>query len=134
LEYLKGGLQLAVVLAVDFTGSNGDPSSPDSLHAFKYDGSMNDYQKAIYGVCDILLNYDSDKKIPMFGFGGIPHFPNFNTSTVQHCFSMTGDPENPWAYGLDSIMATYKHALDHSKLSGPTLFAPILSEAMKIAQ
>lgn len=35
LEYLKGGLQLNLIVAVDFTGSNGDPQTPTSLHAMK---------------------------------------------------------------------------------------------------
>jgi len=133
LDYLRGGSQLAVMVAIDFTGSNGDPISPDSLHAMKYDGSLNEYQRAIHGVCDILLHYDSDKKVPMFGFGGKPKFPTFTTPSVSHCFSMTGNPGNPWAYGLDGIMQTYLNALHHVELSGPTLFAPILQAAMKVA-
>jgi len=68
---------LSVIVAVDFTGSNGDPTFPDSLHAIKYDNTLNDYQKAIHGVCEILLNYDYDRKVPMFGFGGKPRFQNF---------------------------------------------------------
>ncbi len=133
LDYLRGGTQLAVMVAVDFTGSNGDPVSPDSLHAFKYDGSLNEYQRAIMGVCDILLHYDSDKKVPMFGFGGKPRYPNFTTPSVSHCFSMTGDQGNPWAYGLDGIMQIYANTLQHVELSGPTLFSPVLQTAMKIA-
>mmetsp|Transcript_20673 Transcript_20673/g.18086 ORF Transcript_20673/g.18086 Transcript_20673/m.18086 type:complete len:85 (+) Transcript_20673:819-1073(+) len=47
LEYLRGGVRLNVIVAIDFTKSNGDPKSDKSLHAFKADGSLNDYQKAI---------------------------------------------------------------------------------------
>lgn len=43
LDYLKGGTELAVMVAVDFTSSNGDPNAPDSLHALKYDGRLNAY-------------------------------------------------------------------------------------------
>ena len=133
LDYIRGGTQLSVIVAIDFTGSNGDPMSPDSLHALKFDGSLNEYQRAIKGVCEILLNYDSDKRVPMYGFGGRPKFPNMNSTMVSHCFPLTGNPENPWAYGLDGIMATYQNALKNVELSGPTLFAPILQEAMKVA-
>jgi hypothetical protein len=31
-DYLKGGWQLSLSIAIDFTGSNGDPSEPSSLH------------------------------------------------------------------------------------------------------
>jgi len=132
---LRGGTELAVIAAIDFTGSNGDPISPDSLHAIKYDGSLNEYQKALKGVCDILLNYDYDKKVPMYGFGGKPKFPGqMSSSSVSHCFSLTGNPQDPWAYGMDGIMKTYQTALQNVELSGPTLFAPLLQQAMKIAQ
>jgi len=79
LDYLKGGTELAVMCAIDFTSSNGDPNSPESLHAVKFDNRLNAYQSAIKGCCDILLNYDFDKKIPMYGFGGKPKFPNLST-------------------------------------------------------
>lgn len=32
LDYVRGGLALNFVVAVDFTGSNGDPHHPASLH------------------------------------------------------------------------------------------------------
>jgi len=134
LDYLAGGVQLSVILAIDFTGSNGHPRFDDSLHAIRYDGRLNEYQKAIYGVCDILLNYDYDKKIPAYGFGGKPRFPAMSSNIVSHCFPMTGDPSNPWCFGLEGIMGTYAAALQNVELSGPTLFAPILQQAMQISQ
>lgn len=33
-------------------------------------------------VGEILLEYDDDKMVPMFGFGAIPRFPNFTTNEV----------------------------------------------------
>ena len=32
LDYIRSGTQVNFTLAVDFTGSNGNPSSPSSLH------------------------------------------------------------------------------------------------------
>ena len=52
----------------------------------------NQYQKAIMAVSRILLNYDYDKRIPCFGFGGKPHFQYFNSTIVNHCFPLSGDP------------------------------------------
>lgn len=75
LDYIRGGLQLNLVTAIDFTGSNGHPMDVGSLHNLK-DINKNLYLQAIKAVGQILINYDSDKLVPMYGFGGIPKFPN----------------------------------------------------------
>ena len=134
LDYLRSGLQLNLMIGIDFTSSNGDPSSHDSLHAHHKDGSYNEYQKAIKGVCDILLNYDTDKRVLMFGFGGIPSFPNFSTKLTSQCFPLTGDPKNPWVEGIEGIMETYKKCFEYIELASPTYFEPILRQAMRIAK
>lgn len=40
IDYLKDGWQISFAVAIDFTGSNGDPKSPSSLH---YMGPNNQY-------------------------------------------------------------------------------------------
>ena len=32
LDYIRGGMQINLVVAIDFTGSNGSPNVPTSLH------------------------------------------------------------------------------------------------------
>jgi hypothetical protein len=34
LDYIFGGCEIALVIAIDFTLSNGEPQKPDSLHYF----------------------------------------------------------------------------------------------------
>lgn len=41
IEYLRGGLQLSFLAAIDFTGSNGVPTRPESLHYINPGGFMN---------------------------------------------------------------------------------------------
>lgn len=36
------------------------------------------------------MNYDSDKKIPAFGFGATTKF-NGNKMPVSHCFALSGN-------------------------------------------
>jgi len=31
-DYLRGGLNISTIISIDFTGSNGDPRTPSSLH------------------------------------------------------------------------------------------------------
>ena len=40
----------------------------------------NQYQMAISSIAQILLNYDTDKRIPAYGFGGKPSFPTMKSS------------------------------------------------------
>ena len=58
-------------IAIDYTGSNGDPKTPESLHFL---GPRNSYETAISKVGEILEPYDYDKKYPVFGFGAIADF------------------------------------------------------------
>jgi hypothetical protein len=54
------------------------------LHALRADGGLNAYQTAIKHCGEILLNYDYDKKVALYGFGAIPHLPNYNVSETEH--------------------------------------------------
>ena len=67
------GMEVALIVGIDFTRSNLDPSDPKSLHYFNAgdrDGKqLNDYVTAIRSVGEILQHYDSDKKYPVYGFG-----------------------------------------------------------------
>lgn len=79
-----------MVVAIDFTGSNGIATYPNSLHYMNPKGP-NQYQLAINFIGQILMNYDTDKKIPAFGFGAKPHFGTLNSNVVNHCFPLSGN-------------------------------------------
>ena len=59
-------------VAIDFTGSNGDPALPTSLHYRNPAAGLNQYQTAIDAVGSVLEFYDTDKVFPVMGFGGCP--------------------------------------------------------------
>lgn len=44
-------------VGVDFTGSNGDPKSPESLHYISPNG-VNEYLSAIWSVGLVIQDYD----------------------------------------------------------------------------
>ena len=44
-------------VAIDFTGSNGDPRSPQSLHYISPQG-INEYLSAIWSVGNVIQDYD----------------------------------------------------------------------------
>lgn len=91
-----------MIIAVDFTGSNGTPTQPSSLH-YMDPNKPNQYQMAIEAVAQILLNYDTDKRIPAFGFGANINFPGIQTGT-SHCFPLSGSYENVDSVGIPHLM------------------------------
>lgn len=68
LQYLAGGLEISLILGIDFTLSNGMPQNPSSLH-YMGGSQMNQYEQAIRSVGEIVSNYDQNKMFPVFGFG-----------------------------------------------------------------
>jgi len=126
LDYIRGGMQVGMMVAVDFTGSNGDPAHPNSLH-YRGGGVMNAYQQAIGTIGDIVLQYDSDKNVPVWGFGGKVN------GRVDHCFPLTFNPNQIEVHGVQGILGAYNNAFNHVLLSGPTYFSEILRTVTSIA-
>jgi hypothetical protein len=52
LDYVFGGCEISLSIAIDFTLSNGHPTDPLSLHYF--DPNKNEYLQAIQSVGSIL--------------------------------------------------------------------------------
>ena len=123
VDYINGGCKLNVVVAIDFTGSNGNPREPGTLHYLDPNGGYNDYQKAIRAIVDILAKYDDDKKFPVFGFGAK------YGGEVRHCFQCGPEAEAEGVKGvLDAYRAVFSSGLIMSK---PTLFDQVIDVANK---
>lgn len=120
-----------MIVAIDFTGSNGEPHSPSSLH-YMNESKPNQYQVAIEAIGQILLNYDSDKRIPAFGFGASLSFPKM--TGISHCFPLSGDFKNVDSVGLQHMMSLYASSLKNLSLSGPTYFGPIIEHVSKMCR
>ncbi|XP_056269736.1 copine-1-like isoform X4 [Pseudoliparis swirei] len=59
LDYVMGGCQINFTVGIDFTGSNGDPRSPDSLHYMSPDG-LNQSLSALWSVGNVVQDYDTE--------------------------------------------------------------------------
>jgi len=130
LEYIAGGLQVNFTVAIDFTGSNGRPTDPTSLHYRDPTGRPNQYVTAIQSVGEIIQDYDSDKQFPCLGFGArIP--PN---GEVSHEFFLTLDSSKPFCAGLEGILSSYYTTINNVQLYGPTNFSPVINHVAKFAQ
>jgi len=126
VDYIRGGCDMNMVVAIDFTASNGMPSNEHSLHHVNPD-RPNQYEMAITSVGSILSYYDHDGMIPVYGFGG-----SVGDGTVSHCFPLNGDASNPEVPGVQGILDVYHKAIKTYHLSGPTHFAEIIRETRKV--
>jgi hypothetical protein len=94
-DYLTSGMQMAMVVCIDFTASNGLQTDPKSLH-YHTVNKRSKYEEALHEVSAIVLDYDTDKLVPCFGFGAKVNMPNFNSKNkVHHCFPINGSETNP---------------------------------------
>jgi hypothetical protein len=121
MDYIAGGTEIGLVVAVDFTASNGDPKQRTSLH-YLTPTEPNEYAKAIIAVGEILAPYDSDNMYPVYGFGAkVP--PAMKTS---HMFPLTFNEQRPEVFGVKGMLDAYYSALQQVQLYGPTNFAPTI--------
>lgn len=129
VEYLRGGLDMNFVVAIDFTGSNGNPSQSTSLH-YIHPSQPNQYALAIQSVGGIIQDYDTDRMFPTYGFGArLP--PD---GRVSHNFAVNFNPHEPSCYGIDGVLTAYQQCIRSVQLYGPTNFAPIISTVAQMAQ
>uniref|UniRef100_A0AAX7VRW1 C2 domain-containing protein n=1 Tax=Astatotilapia calliptera TaxID=8154 RepID=A0AAX7VRW1_ASTCA len=129
LDYVMGGCQINFTVGIDFTGSNGDPRSPNSLHYMSADG-LNQYLSALWSVGHVVQDYDTDKLFPAFGFGAkLP--PDYQAA--HHEFALNFNPTNPYCQGIQGIVEAYRMVLPQIRLSGPTNFSPIINHVASIA-
>jgi hypothetical protein len=105
LDYIFGGMEMTVHVAIDYTLSNGPPTDPNSLHYINPQTGMNEYTQALSAVMSIVQDYDSDQHFPMYGFGG--KIPGSAEAGASHCFALNGDIYNPYVDGMPKVMDTY---------------------------
>jgi len=131
IDYLRGGLQIQLSVAVDFTASNGDPQNVRALH-YGMGNCRNPYVDAIVGVGNILMHYDWDKLVPAYGFGARP---DPQIATVSHCFPLKFGQEDPMCHGVDGVLEAYRETFKRGVvLSGPTHFSEVIRNAARQAE
>jgi len=120
VDYLSGGCELNLCIALDFTGSNGDPRVPDTLHYLSKDGSLNAYETAITKIGSILADYDTDKQFPVWGFGAKLQ------GEVRHAFAIS----NGEVVGINEVLKAYRRVFGTGFImSSPTDITKVVKVA-----
>jgi hypothetical protein len=106
VDYLRGGWQISLTTAIDYTASN----KKDNLHGMH---TVNQYQQAIGSVGNILEFYDYDKMFPTFGFGGVPSYMPAppGKKEANHCWALNGLPQQPACAGIQGMLQCYANTL-----------------------
>lgn len=125
VDYLRGGMQIALSVGIDFTASNGDPKNTSSLHYFN-DLVRSPYEIAIKSCGEIVGYYDFDQLFPVYGYGALID----NRGQANHCFPVNFSINDPNIQGIDNIVLAYRNCIYNVKLHGPTYFAPILRQCI----
>jgi len=124
----KAGLESSnLILGIDYTKSNTWNGKQtffnQSLHTIRPD-MANPYQEVISIVGKTLEVFDDDKLIPTFGFGDV-------TTTDKGAFPFFPDRV---CYGFSEVLTRYTEITPNIQLSGPTSFAPVIRQALRIVQ
>ncbi|CAI8052267.1 Copine-1 [Geodia barretti] len=120
------GCQINFTIGIDFTGSNGNPRNPTSLHYIN-PSCPNEYTMALWAVGGVCQDYDTDKLFPAFGFGAKVG------GKVSHEFPLNGEWDNPYCAGIQGVVQAYHQSLQTAELYGPTNVAPIINHVAHFA-
>ena len=86
---------------------------------------LNPYEEVISVIGRTLAPLDEDNLIPFYGFGD-------STTRDSGCFSFL--PADAPAAGVEAGLARYRQIAAHVRLSGPTSFAPVIRQAMRVVR
>ncbi|EAL73297.1 phospholipid-binding protein [Dictyostelium discoideum AX4] len=129
LDYLHGGLEINLMVAIDCTASNMPPDVSTSLH-YNTPTQPSQYASSIAAVGNVLAPYDYDQMIEVVGFGGL-----YNGHT-SHCFPFNltnGDDNKSEAHGLQEVLDIYYNNVLKIPFSYPTNFENVIHHAIKRA-
>jgi len=115
-----------LLLGVDFTKSNTWTGRESFMGCSLHDldaGRPNPYQQVISIVGRTLEEFDDDRLIPAFGFGD-------SSTGDKACFSFT--PGAAPCFGFEEVLDRYNSIARNVRLAGPTCFAPVIHEAIRI--
>ncbi|XP_048771091.2 copine-9-like [Ostrea edulis] len=125
-DFIRGGLLIQPIVAIDFTASNGAIDEDLSLHSLS-NTRENQYMDAMDTLGAMICQYNIEQEIALYGFGA-----NWkNKKNVSHCFPLT---KEVFVKGIKNAISQYEGALPSLHFSGPTQLAPMLEKAAALAE
>ncbi|EGG25009.1 hypothetical protein DFA_03255 [Cavenderia fasciculata] len=119
LDFIVGGCQIGMMVAVDCTTSTGP------LHALQY-GTLNQFEHAIMSIGRVLTPYDTIRQVPFYGFGGQVD----GASPPSHCFPMNIGGPDQLPGGIDQVHKIYKENIAKVMPAPSTNLVHVLEKAI----
>lgn len=135
IEYVQSGLDFNMTVAIDATGSNGDPKLQTSLHYVDYTGKIpNGYIDGLRTVGNIVMGYSQQQWVTALGYGGFVSIDGAAPIT-SHCFPLTCASQYPFCDGIEGVVGAYVNGFATGKivLSGPTYLNEVIRSATATA-
>ncbi len=125
LNYITGGCELDLSVAIDFTASNGDPRIPGTPHSID-PNTLNDYEKAIIACGNIVTKYDSDQMNSVWGFGAKYE------GVTRHAFQVGAHAQ---VQGVEGILHAYRSTFKAGiYMSYPVVYSDVIQVAANKAK
>ncbi|UJR09948.1 hypothetical protein I4U23_014170 [Adineta vaga] len=123
-----GLVRSQLIFGIDYTISNLETGKHSfnglSLHHIE-EGLSNPYQSVITIIGRTLEQFDADTLIPAFGFGD-------RTTLDRKIFPLR--PDGSYCKGFRGVLDAYNKITPKVRMSGPTNFAPLIKEAIRIVK
>jgi E3 ubiquitin-protein ligase RGLG len=123
-----GLVRSQLIFGIDYTISNLETGKESfggrSLHHIQ-PGLLNPYQNVISIIGRTLEKFDSDNLIPAFGFGD-------RATLDRKIFPLC--PDGSYCKGFRGVLDAYNEITPKIRMSGPTNFAPLIREAIRIVK
>ena len=125
IDFLTAKDTFSFTLGIDFSEYNKKPYNKRNLHELDKRGSSS-YLKAIEEIARIIWSQDTDGKIPCFGFGGRPSFPDFTFSTSHSLIPLSGHKNKMSITSPKHLVESYLKAIDFIEPTKPACINDIL--------
>eukprot|EP01087_Luapelamoeba_hula_P013086 TRINITY_DN3720_c0_g1_i1.p1 TRINITY_DN3720_c0_g1~~TRINITY_DN3720_c0_g1_i1.p1 ORF type:complete len:291 (+),score=59.28 TRINITY_DN3720_c0_g1_i1:473-1345(+) len=116
-----------LIIGIDYTISNTGAGARTfggySLHALD-SPTPNPYRQVIQIIGKTLARFDDDNQIPVFGFGD-------KKTSDKSVFPFM---EDRTCNGFEEVLEVYEEITPTIQMAGPTSFAPLIREAIRIVQ
>ena len=132
LDYVFGGLDLYSVIAIDFSNRGNSYVKPESTH-YNFDGKGSLYEKITKLLAEVLMPYNTNKKVVCNGFGA-NKFDLMNDCVIEKdtvCFPLSDNPDNSSYSDINTLSRDYQKIITSLEPCQVKAYTPVVKEIIE---